>query len=52
MNPGNFLFSDSGKLGYSLRPPSSSDRNEILLGVWSSGGSSNVRISSKSIKRF
>jgi len=34
------------------RPPTSSDRNESLHGGWSSGGSSEVWISSKSIKQF
>jgi len=38
--------------GYSPRPPTSSDRNEILRGGWSSDGSSKIRISSKSVKRF
>ena len=36
----------------SPRPPTSSDRNESLHGGWSSGGSSEVWISSKSIKQF
>ena len=39
--------------GYSPRPPTSSDQNEILHGGWSSGSSSRFQISSnKSIKRF
>jgi len=38
--------------GYSPRPPTSSDRNEILHGGWSLGGSSKVRIHSTSVKRF
>ena len=38
--------------GYSPRPPVLWDRNEILRGGWSSGGSSKFRISSKSVKRF
>jgi len=44
---------NSGKL--SIRrdhPRRSSDRNEILRGGWSSGGSSKVWISSKSVKGF
>ena len=38
--------------GYSPRPPTSTDRNEILRGGWSSDGSSKIRISSKSVKWF
>ena len=38
--------------GYSPRPPTSSDRKEILHGGWSSDDSSKIRISSKSVKRF
>jgi len=38
--------------GHSPRPPTSSDRNEILRGGWSSDVSSKVRISPKSVKRF
>jgi len=34
------------------RPPTSSHRNEILRGGWSSDDSSKFRISSKSVKRF
>jgi len=52
MNPGNCLSSDSGKLSIRRDHPASSDRNEILHGGWSSGDSSNIQISSKSIKRF
>ena len=40
------------KSGYLPRPPTSSDRNEILRGGWSEGDSSKVRISSTSVKRF
>ena len=40
------------KTGYSLRPPTSLDLNEILHGGWSSAGSSKVWISSKSVKQF
>ena len=40
------------KSGYLPRPPTSSDRNEILRGGWSEGASSKVRISSTSVKRF
>jgi len=43
------LFSHAG---YSPRPPTSSYRNEILRGGWSLGDNSEVRISSKSFKRF
>jgi len=38
--------------GYLPRPPTLSDRSEILCGGWSSGDSSEVRISSKSVKWF
>jgi len=38
--------------GYSPRPPTSSHRNEILHGGWSSDDSSKFRISSKSVKWF
>ena len=38
--------------GYSPRPPTSSDWNEILRGGWSSDGSSKIQISSKSVKQF
>jgi len=37
---------------YSPRPPTSSDRNEILHGGWSSGVSSEIQISSKLVKLF
>jgi len=40
------------KTGYSPRPPTSSDWNEILHSGWSSDGSSKIRISSKSVKQF
>jgi len=40
------------RAGYSPRPPTLSDRNEILHDGWSSGSSSEVRISSKSVKQF
>ena len=47
-DPGKCLFSHAW---YSPRPPTS-DRNEILHGGWPSGDSSEVAISSKSVKRF
>ena len=37
---------------YSPRPPTLSDRNQSLFVGWSSGGNSEVLISSKSVKRF
>jgi len=40
------------KTAYSPRPPTSSDRNEILRVGWPPGDSSKVRISSTSVKRF
>jgi len=40
------------KSGYSSRPPTSWDRNEILHGVWHPVVSSKVRISSASVKWF
>ena len=43
---------DSGKLPIRRDPPTSSHRNEILRGGWSSDDSSKFRISSKSVKRF
>jgi len=49
VNPGNCLFSHAG---YSPRPLTLSDWNEILRSGWSLGFSCDVRISCKSVKRF
>jgi len=52
MNPRNCLFSDSGKLDIRRDHQHRRIEMKILHGVWPSGGSSKVRIPSKSIKRF
>jgi len=50
MNPRKLSF--QWQTGYSPRPPTSLDQNEILCGGWSSGDSSKVQILSTSIKQF